>query len=253
MTDLTGKHAVVTGGKSGIGAAIADALLSAGANVTIMGRDLKALREKADAHDHCFAVRCDVTDEIAVEEAFESARDIYGPIDILINNAGAATSLPFKKTDLKHFKSMLDVNLNGPYLCIKAVIDGMVSRGTGRIVNVASMAAVKGYAYVTAYTAAKHGLLGLTRSLALEMATKGVTVNAVCPGFTDTDIAKTAVTNIMEKTGRTKEEAIAELAKYNPQNRFISPQEVAHAVVWLLDEKSSSVTGQAIEVAGGES
>jgi NAD(P)-dependent dehydrogenase (short-subunit alcohol dehydrogenase family) len=252
MGVLTGRHAVITGGGKGIGAAITDKFLQEGAHVTIMSRDLKVLREKADEYDYCFAVKCDVTDEKSVREAFEQARDAHGPIDILVNNAGQAVSVPFKRTSLSDFQAMLDVNLTGPFMCIQNVLEGMVSRGNGRIINIASTAALKGYSYVAAYTAAKHGLLGLTRSLALEVAPLGVTVNCICPGFTDTEIARKAVKNIMEKTGRSEQEAVAELAQYNPQKRFISPEEIADTALWVADEKSSSINGQAISVAGGE-
>lgn len=250
--DLKGKHAVVTGGGRGIGAAIADQLSAAGATVTIMGRNMTVLEEKAKTLTHGLPVACDVTDEASVTAAFAAATTAFGPVDILVNNAGAAVSQPFRKTDRAHFQHMLDVNLIGPFLCIQAVLQEMIDKGAGRIINVASTAALKGYGYVTAYSAAKHGVLGLTRSLALEVATKGVTVNAVCPGFTETDIARDAIRNIVEKTGRTKEEAIGELTVHNPQKRLIQPEEVAASVLWLCSESSASITGQAIAVAGGE-
>ncbi|WP_417623846.1 SDR family NAD(P)-dependent oxidoreductase [Paremcibacter congregatus] len=250
--DLTGKHAIVTGGGRGIGAAIADSLIAAGAKVTIMGRNLETLQEKAQGLTNCLPVACDITDEAAVKSAFDQARAAFGPVDILVNNAGAAKSIPFKKTDRAHFQQMIDVNLMGPYLCIQAVLQEMIDKGAGRIINVASTAALKGYGYVTAYSAAKHGVLGLTRSLALEVATKGVTVNAVCPGFTETDIARDAIKNIVAKTGRTKEQAIAELTIHNPQKRLIQPEEVAASVLWLCQDNAASITGQAIAVAGGE-
>lgn len=250
--NLTGRHAVVTGGGRGIGAAIAETLSAAGANVTIMGRNLTVLQDKAQELPRCLPVACDITDEAAVTTAFDQARATYGPVDILVNNAGAAQSIPFKKTDRVHFQQMLDVNLIGPYLCIHTVLQEMIDKGAGRIINVASTAALKGYGYVTAYSAAKHGVLGLTRSLALEVATKGVTVNAVCPGFTETDIARDAIKNIVAKTGRTKEQAIAELTVHNPQKRLIQPEEVAASVLWLCQDNAASLTGQAIAVAGGE-
>lgn len=250
--DLTGKHAIVTGGGRGIGAAIADSLIAAGAKVTIMGRNLETLQEKAQGLPNCLPVACDITDEAAVKSAFDQARAAFGPVDILVNNAGAAKSIPFKKTDRAHFQQMIDVNLMGPYLCIQAVLQEMIDKGAGRIINVASTAALKGYGYVTAYSAAKHGVLGLTRSLALEVATKGVTVNAVCPGFTETDIARDAIKNIVAKTGRTKEQAIAKLTIHNPQKRLIQPEEVAASVLWLCQDNAASITGQAIAVAGGE-
>lgn len=250
--ELQDKHIVITGGGRGIGAAIADSLSAAGAKITIMGRNMKVLAHKAKTLKDCFAVSCDVTDDLSVTAAFTSAKDKFGPVDILINNAGAAYSLPFKKTDRAHLQNMLDVNLIGPYLCIQAVLQEMIDKKSGRIINIASTAALKGYGYVTAYCAAKHGLLGLTRSLALEMATKNITVNAVCPGFTETDIARDAIRNIMAKTGRTEHEAIGELTVHNPQKRFIQPEEVATTVLWLCSESASSITGQAIAVAGGE-
>lgn len=250
--ELQGKHAVVTGGGRGIGAAIADSLSKAGANVTIMGRNMQVLQDKAKTLETCYAVPCDVTNDESVTDAFKQAVAKYGPVDILVNNAGAAQSLPIKKTDRAHLQEMLDVNLIGPYLCIQAVLQEMIDKDAGRIINVASTAALKGYAYVTAYSAAKHGILGLTRSLALEVATKGVTVNAVCPGYTETDIVRGAIKNIMAKTGRTKDEAIGELTVHNPQKRLIQPEEVAASVLWLCSENAASITGQAITVAGGE-
>ncbi|MCF8474718.1 MAG: SDR family oxidoreductase [Emcibacter sp.] len=249
---LAGKHAVITGGGRGIGAAIADSLSAAGAKVTIMGRNQEILDQKAKSLPDCFAISCDVTDELSVTNAFVMAKNHHGSVNILINNAGQAQSLPFKKTDRAHVQRMLDVNYIGPYLCIQTCLQDMVDGNNGRIINVASTAALKGYSYVTAYSAAKHAILGLTRSLALELANKGVTVNAVCPGFTNTDIARDAIKNIVAKTGRTENEAIAELTLHNPQKRLIEPCEVAETVLWLCGDKSASITGQAIAVAGGE-
>jgi NAD(P)-dependent dehydrogenase (short-subunit alcohol dehydrogenase family) len=249
---LSDKHAVITGGGTGIGAAVAEALAADGVRLTLMGRHLQPLETKAATLKNAQSVCCDVTDSENVAAAFEQARTEFGPIDILVNNAGAAATAPFHKMDIQHWRRMMSVNLDGVFNCTRAVYEQMRTCGWGRIVNVASTAAVKGYAYVSAYCAAKHGVLGLTRSLALEAAQSGVTVNAVCPGYTDTDIVRDAVKNIVDKTGHTEDEALAELTSDNPQGRLIQPSEVADAVVWLCRPESASITGQSIVVAGGE-
>ena len=240
------KHAVVTGGGSGIGAAVAKRLLADGLRVTLMGRGLERLRGTQVALGDVAVQACDVGDEDSVAAAFAAA----GDVDILVNNAGQVETAPFAKTSLELWQRLLNVNLTGSFLCSRAVLPGMLARRDGRIVNVASTAALKGYAYVAAYCAAKHGVLGLTRALALEVAAKGVTVNAVCPGYTETDIVASAIDNIVAKTGRTAEQARAELAKANPQGRLIQPEEVADTVAWLV--RSGGVNGQAIAVDGGE-
>jgi anthraniloyl-CoA monooxygenase len=217
-----------------------------------MGRRSKPLKTAAATLKDARSVRCDVTDPASIAAAFDKAQKDLGPIAILINNAGAAASAPFHKMESQHWRHLLAVNLDGVFNCTRIVYDTMRRRQWGRIVNVASTAAVKGYAYVSAYCAAKHGVLGLTRALALEAAPSGVTVNAVCPGYTDTDIVKDAVRNIVKKTGRSEEEARAELTRDNPQGRLIRPSEVADAVVWLCRPESAAITGQAIVVAGGE-
>lgn len=249
MSWFDGKHALVTGGGSGIGAAIAKIMIDKGAAVTIVGRNVDKLRAKAGELGARFQ-ECDITDRALVRNAFAAAIDDSGPIDILVNNAGAAIAAPFAKMDDEHWDNMLNVNLTGVYNCSRAVIDGMLEQGGGRIINVASTAALSGYAYVSAYCAAKHGVIGLTRALALEYATKGITFNAVCPGYTDTDIVVRAIDKIVAATGRSREEALAELEKTNPQGRLIQPEEVADTVAWLC--RQSSVTGQAIAIAGGE-
>jgi len=250
---LTGHHAVVTGAGSGIGRATAERLAEAGCQVTLIGRHLARLNETADRiGDLAFAAPADVTDPDALAAAIEVGRDRFGPVDILINNAGAATSAPFLKTDADAFRAMLALNLEAPAEAARLVLPGMLTRRWGRIVNVASTAGLKGYAYVSAYVAAKHGLVGLTRALALEVASKGVTVNAVCPGFTETDMVARSIESITAKTGRSEEEARAALAASNPQGRLITPDEVAMTIVWLCGEGASGVNGAAVPVAGGE-
>jgi NAD(P)-dependent dehydrogenase (short-subunit alcohol dehydrogenase family) len=243
---------VVTGGGRGIGAAIAGRLAGLGATVTLMGRDMTRLEATAAALPQARAIPCDVTDEAAVGRAFAQATEQAGDPHILINNAGTAATAPFAKTTLDQFRRMLDVNLTGAFLCSRAVLPAMTDAVFGRIVNIASTAGLKGYAYVSAYCAAKHGLVGMTRALALETAATGITVNAVCPGYTDTDMVRDAVTAIATKTGRSVAKARDALIKGNPQGRLIQPEEVAESVAWLCHPGSGAITGQAIVVAGGE-
>lgn len=249
MTELQGLHAVVTGGGSGIGAAVAASLLAGGARVTLMGRTLDRLQVQQAALGGDVAVQAiDIGDEVSVKAAFAAV----GQVDILVNNAGQVEAAPLHRTSLALWQQMLNVNLTGTFLCSREVMAGMSERGFGRIINVASTAALKGYAYVAAYCAAKHGVVGLTRAMALELARKGVTVNAVCPGYTETDIVAQAVATISEKTGRSAEAARAELAASNPQGRLVQPEEVAASVLWLARRDSAAITGQAIAVCGGE-
>jgi NAD(P)-dependent dehydrogenase (short-subunit alcohol dehydrogenase family) len=256
---LTGKQAFITGGRRGIGAACARALLAQGASVTLAGRDLAtlertaaALADAGTAGPRIFVQQLDVTDEASVHAAVAAAVAALGPITILVNNAGQALAAPFAKTTSEQWQQMLNVNLTGAFLCAQAVLPQMLEQGWGRIINIASTAGLKGYKYVSAYVAAKHGMIGLTKALALELATKNITVNAVCPGYTETDIVADAVRNIMQKTGRSEEQARAELAAGNPQQKLVQPEEVANAVAWLCHPASSAMNGQSIAIAGGE-
>jgi 3-hydroxybutyrate dehydrogenase len=258
LSALSGKHALVTGAGRGIGLACARALLERGARVTLAGRDGATLAAAAAELAELAPLgevaceRLDITDEDAVKAAFGRAAARFGRIDILVNNAGQAGSAPFGKTDAALWQQMLAVNLTGAFHCTQAALPGMLEAGWGRVVNVASTAGLVGYRYVSAYVAAKHGLVGLTRALALEVAARGVTVNAVCPGYTDTDIVQRALANISCKTGRSEAEALAELAAGNPQKRLVQSAEVAAAVAWLCLPESAAMNGQSIAVAGGE-
>jgi len=254
-TRLTGLHAVVTGASRGIGAVVAAALVAEGMRVTLMGRDTTALGRVAQelgGDSRTLAVTTDVTDSTSVHSAFAAAREGFGPVQILINNAGQAGSAKFTETDEALWNRLIAVNLHGTYLCSRQAVPDMLQAGFGRIVNVASIAGLRGAAYISAYVASKHAVIGLTRSLALEYATRNITVNAVCPGYVDTEIVKSAVANIKAKTGRSESEALAALVATNPQRRLIQPREVADTVMWLCRPGSESVTGQSIVLAGGE-
>jgi NAD(P)-dependent dehydrogenase (short-subunit alcohol dehydrogenase family) len=252
---LAGKHAFVTGGGRGIGAAVARRLLMHGARVTVSGRNADTLAKAVG--DLCqFGqvdyVSADIGAPESIMHAFSTARSHFGPVDILVNNAGQAQSAPFLQTDEALWQNMLAVNLTGTFHCTHAALPDMLASGWGRIVNVVSTAGLAGYKYVSAYCAAKHGVIGLTRSLALEVATKVITVNAVCPGYTETDIVRDAIANIVAKTGRSEAAARADLTAGNPQKRLVQPEEVANAITWLCLPGSDAMNGQALAVAGGE-
>lgn len=254
---MSAPHAFVTGAGTGIGRAIALALGDKGFAVSLAGRRAGPLQavaaEIATLGGTALVVDgFDVTDEQVVATGVAQAIAALGEVSVLVNCAGEAPSAPFEKTDPALWSHVVAVNLTGTYLVTRALLPSLRKAGAARIINISSTAGMTGYAYVSAYCAAKHGVVGLTRSLALELARTGITVNAVCPGFTDTPLLDAAVDNITGKTGRSADEAREALARTNPQGRLVTPQEVADAVLWLAGEGAGAITGQAIAVAGGE-
>lgn len=248
---LAGRHAVITGASRGIGAAIAARLAQMGAQTTLMGRDREALEREAGRIANARMTICDVTDPAQVERAFAEAH-ACAPIAILINNAGIAESAPVLKTSDAMLERLMDVNVTSAFRCTRATLPSMIELGWGRIVNISSIAGLHGAAYITAYCATKHALVGFTRALAAETARQGVTVNAVCPAYVDTDLVRKAVTAIVAKTGQREDKVLHEMVRYNPQGRLIQPGEVADTVAWLCGPDAGSVSGQAIAIAGGE-
>ncbi|MFU1477833.1 SDR family NAD(P)-dependent oxidoreductase [Roseovarius sp. C7] len=244
---LDQQHVVVTGGGTGVGAEIARAFSQAGALVTIMGRREEPLRAQGLPYEIC-----DVTDAEAVRAAFDAARAVRGPVTVVVANAGAAESEPFARMSAASLQAMLAVNVTGVFNTWQAALPDMQAAGTGRMIAVASTAGLKGYPYVAGYAAAKHGVIGLTRALALELAPMGVTVNAICPSFVETPMLERSIETIVDKTGMSPEEAAKSLKKGNPQKRFIQTDEVAGTALWLCSDAARSVNGHALSLSGGE-
>lgn len=251
MSDLAVKCALITGGGSGVGAVMARMLADAGVKVIVSGRRAEMLAEVAQ-HANITAVTADVTDEASVREMYAKMIDEIGAPDLVIANAGMAESAPIGKTSVELWQRTMDVNLTGTFLTFREGLAVMDKSKPGRLISIASTAGLKGYAYVTAYCAAKHGVVGLIKGMAAELANSPITVNAVCPGFMETPMLEKSVENIVAKTGMSTEAARASLAKINPQNRFIQPSEVADTVLWLCSPNAASITGQTISVSGGE-
>ena len=255
MADLQDKIVLVTGGSGGLGRALAGAFAGAGSRVVIASRSQDRLQataqQLAGPERALLAIRCDVTDRQQVEALDKSIREKLGPVQILINNAGLARAMSFLEMPDSLWHETLQINLTGVYHCCKVFLPGMLESGWGRIINIASTTAKVGYSHVAAYTASKHGVLGLTRSLALEMARRNVTVNAICPGYLNNQSTRDNARRMAEKTGKSQEDILALFAASAPQNRLFEPDEVASLALFLARETSAGITGQAINIDGG--
>ncbi len=248
---LSGKHAFITGGGTGIGLAAARVLAEQGVRLTLAARNFERVEEAASTLD-ANAVSVDVSNETSVEAAIDAARSRFGGIDILINNAGITPSAPLHKTSLAMWNEVLAINLTGAFLCTRAALPDMIERKWGRVVNVASIAGLMGDMYISAYCASKHGMIGMTRALAKEVARHGITANAICPGYVETDIVTRAAENIASKTKLNEEEARASLYAGNPQGRLIQPEEVASMIGWLCSDGAAATNGAALPISGGQ-
>lgn len=253
---LAGRGAVVTGGGRGIGKALARSLAEAGAAVVVTARSREEIEAVAsslrDGGHTAHAVACDVADAASITAMAVEAKDLLGTVDVLVNNAGIALSNPVKRLPLAEWNRILAVNATGTFLCTQAFLDGMLERGWGRIVNVASVAGLRGGRYIAAYTASKHAQVGFTRALAVEVAEKGITVNAICPGYVDTPMTEYSVSRIVEKTGLSQDEALRHILELSPQKRLIRPEEIAHAALMLCHDDGGSINGQTIVLDGGQ-
>jgi NAD(P)-dependent dehydrogenase (short-subunit alcohol dehydrogenase family) len=246
--NLEGRSVLITGGGTGLGADMAAGFAGAGARVVVVGRRQGPLDAVVATDQRIVAIVGDVTDEDDMTSVFTEA----GPIDVVVANAGAARSAPLTKTGIDLWEQMIAVNLTGVFLTLREGLRQMRGSEWGRLITIASTAGLKGYPYVSAYAAAKHGAVGLTRAAAQEVAGSGITANALCPGYVDTEMTERTIANIVETTGRSAEEALQVLARINPHGRLIRPSEVTAAALWLCGPGSESINGQAIAIAGGE-
>jgi 3-hydroxybutyrate dehydrogenase len=253
---LKGRGAVVTGGGRGIGRAVARALAEEGAAVVVSARstqEIEAVAAELVADGHtAHAVTCDVADEASVKTLAEAAAKLLGTVDVLVNNAGIALSNPVKRLPLEEWNRIMAINATGTFLCTRAFIQGMIDRGWGRVINVASVAGLRGGRYIAAYSASKHAQIGFTRALAAEVADQGITVNAICPGYVDTPMTEYSVSRMVEKAGISEEEALEHILALSPQHRLIRPEEIAHVTVMLCGKNGEGISGQAIAIDGGQ-